>query len=126
MLGPGLVNLFESMVTFPIAIIVMATVDWRLTLVALSPVPFAIFQMAWFRRRVRDRTEVIQEQFSDLSTIVEQHIAGVRSVRAFAQEEAEVRRFGILNNRYFEANRAHGARDHSHTNGLGFCPKHNP
>ena len=108
MLGPGLVNLFELAVTFPIAVVVMALVDWRLTIVALLPVPFAIVQMTWFGRRVHDRTEAIQAQFSDMSAVVEQHIAGVRSVRAFAQETAEVRRFGRMNDRYFEANRLLG------------------
>ena len=108
MLGPGIVNMFESMVTFPIAVIVMAIVDWKLTLVALTPVPFAIVQMMWFGRRVHDRSETIQEQFSDMSAVVEQHIAGVRSVRAFAQESAEEARFGRMNDRYFEANRILG------------------
>lgn len=108
MLGPGLVNLFESMVTFPVAAAVMLAVDWQLTLVALSPVPLAVVQMAWFGRRVHDGTQKIQEQFSDLSAVVEQHIAGVRSVRAFAQEEVEVRRFGVLSARYFESNRRLG------------------
>jgi ATP-binding cassette subfamily B protein len=108
MLGPGLVNLFESFVTFPAAIIVMAAVDWRLTLVALSPIPIAVWQMAWFGKRVHKRTEEVQAQFSDLSTLVEQHITGVRSVRAFAQERVEMSRLAVLNDRYFEANRQLG------------------
>jgi len=108
MLGPGVVNLFESMVTFPIAIAVMAAVDWRLTLVALAPMPLAIFQIAWLGRRVHVQTEQLQERFSDLSAAAEQHIAGVRSVRAFAQERAETARFGVLNQRYFEASRRLG------------------
>lgn len=105
MLGPGLVNLFESMVTLPVAAAVMAFVDWRLTLVALAPLPMAVCQMVYFGRRVHDRSQVIQEQFSGLSSMVEQHIAGVRTVRAFAQEPAEVERFGKLNIEYYEAKR---------------------
>ena len=108
MLGPGIVNLFESLVTFPVAAAVMLSVDWKLTLVALSPLPFAVLQMRWFGRRIHDGTLKVQEQFSDLSAVVEQHIAGVRSVRAFAQEQAETRRFGVLNDRYFESNRRLG------------------
>ena len=108
MLGPGLVNLFESMVTLPVAIAVMASTDWKLALVALIPVPFAIVQMVWFGRKIHDGTQAVQGQFSDLSAVVEQHVAGVRSVRAFAQEGAEMRRFGKLNGEYFEANRRLG------------------
>ena len=108
MLGPGVVNLFESMVTLPVAVAVMGGVDWRLTLVALAPLPLAIFQISWLGRRVHVQTEQIQERFSDLSAAAEQHIAGVRSVRAFAQEKAETLRFGALIRRYFMAGRRLG------------------
>src|SRR5262249_31902210 len=47
-------------------------------------------------------------QFSGMSAMVEQHIAGVRSVRAFAQETAEIERFGKLNSEYYEAKRKLG------------------
>jgi ATP-binding cassette, subfamily B, multidrug efflux pump len=105
MLGPGLVNLSGTLVTFPIAVAVMGYTDWRLALLALSPLPIAAMQMAWFGRREHDGFEGVQGLFSKLSAAVQQHTAGVRSVRAFAQEAAEVRRFGRLNHDYFQANR---------------------
>lgn len=120
MLGPGVVNLLESMVTFPIAFAVMAYADWRLTLVALSPLPIAIVQMAWFGRRVHDGFEGIQGLFSNLSAAVQQHITGVRAVRAFVQEDAEVRRFGRLNDGYFKANRRLGIYSSLNDPLLGF------
>jgi ATP-binding cassette subfamily B protein len=108
MLGPGVANLFESMVTFPIAVAVMAAVDWRLTLAAFLPLPIAVAQMVWFGQRVQRSSEVIQARFSDLSALVEQHIAGVRSVRSYAQEDAERLRFETLNTSYFDAKRKMG------------------
>ena len=105
MLGPGVVNMFESMVTLPVAFAVMAAVDWRLALLALAPAPFAVFLMSWFGREIRNRFEAIQGLFSTLSAMVQQHVSGVRAVRAFVQEDAEIRRFERLNLQYANANR---------------------
>jgi len=108
MLGPGVVNLCESMVMFPVAFAVMASIDWRLTAIALAPAPVAVLLMSWFGREIRERFEVIQGLFSTLSAAVQQHITGVRAVRAFVQEKAEVRRFDRLNRSYVDANRQLG------------------
>ena len=104
MMGPGVVNALESMVTFPLAFAVMAVVDWRLTLVALAPFPFAVLLMSWFGREIRRRFEAIQELFSNLSAAVQQHLSGVRTVRAFVQESAELHRFSRLTRSYASAN----------------------
>src|SRR5215469_1552742 len=55
MLGPGVVNLSESLVMFPVAFTVMAGVDWRLTLLALAPAPLAVMLIVWFGRQIRKR-----------------------------------------------------------------------
>jgi ATP-binding cassette subfamily B protein len=108
MLGPGVVNLSESLVLFPVAFTVMAGVNWRLSLLALAPLPLAVILIAWFGHEVRSRFENIQAEFSTLSAAVQQHVTGVRTVRAFVQENDEERRFARLSQAYAESNRRLG------------------
>lgn len=68
----------------------MASVDWRLTLFALAPAPLVSAAVMFFGRRIHDRFEEIQKMFSDISSRVQENLAGVRVVRAYAQEAAEI------------------------------------
>ena len=55
-------------------------------------------------RRIHARFEAVQEHFSDLTTLAQENLAGVRIVRAYRQEHAEIARFAALNERYLEKN----------------------
>jgi ATP-binding cassette, subfamily B, multidrug efflux pump len=57
-----------------------------------------------FGRRIHDRFERIQEMFSDISSRAQENLSGVRMVRAFAQEQAELKRFRALNEHYIAEN----------------------
>ena len=57
-----------------------------------------------FGRRIHTRFEHIQKMFSDISSRVQENLAGVRVVRAYAQEEAEVAEFERLNRDYVREN----------------------
>jgi ATP-binding cassette subfamily B protein len=58
----------------------------------------------YFGQRIHQRFEVIQEQFSDISSRVQENLSGSRIVRAYAQEDAEVSKFSDLNREYIRAN----------------------
>jgi ATP-binding cassette, subfamily B, multidrug efflux pump len=104
MLGPGLMYWTETMFTLIIAVAVMAWVDLPLTLVALVPAPLVSGVVIVFGRRIHARFEEIQKMFSDISSRVQENIAGVRVVRAYVQEEAELARFERLNRDYIREN----------------------
>jgi ATP-binding cassette, subfamily B, multidrug efflux pump len=108
MLGPGMTSLFESVVSLPVAIIVMGLVDWHLTLVALLPAPLAVFLLIRFGAIIRHRFNRIQGMFASMSASIQQMIAGVRIVRSFVREDDEQRRFERQNMAYLRANRALG------------------
>ena len=120
MMGPGIVNLCDSLVMFPVAFTVMATVNWRLTLVALVPAPLAAITISAFGIEIRRRYEAIQAEFSLMSAAVQQHVAGVRAVRAFAQEKAEEQRFSRISRKYAESNRRLGVYTSLNDPILGF------
>jgi ATP-binding cassette subfamily B multidrug efflux pump len=104
MLGPGIMYWAETMLTAVLAIAVMLVVDWRLTLIALIPAPLVSGVMIFFGRRIHDRFEAIQKMFSDISSRVQENLSGMRVVRAYVQEAAELRTFEILNEEYIEQN----------------------
>jgi ATP-binding cassette subfamily B protein len=104
MLGPGIMYWTETSLTFLLAIGIMLSLDWQFTLLALLPAPLVSVAVMVFGRRIHDRFEKIQAMFSDISSRVQENIAGVRMVRAFAQEEAEMKRFEQLNRDYIRHN----------------------
>jgi len=104
MLGPAVMYCFETGLTFVLAIAIMVWVDWRLALLALAPAPVVSFVVIVSGRAIHTRFERIQEIFSDISSRVQENLSGVRMVRAFAQEKAEIRRFEDLNRHYIAQN----------------------
>lgn len=104
MLGPGLMYWFETSLTFLLAVAVMLSVDWQLTLLSLIPAPLVSLAVFWFGRLIHNRFERIQEMYSDISSRVQESLAGVRALRAYVQEQAELLRFERLNRNYIAQN----------------------
>jgi ATP-binding cassette subfamily B protein len=104
MLGPGIMYFTETFFTAVFLIAVMGRVDWRLTLFCLIPAPLVSIAVVLFGRRIHDRFETIQKMFSDISSRVQENLSGVRVIRAYAQEEPEIRKFELLNQDYVAQN----------------------
>jgi ATP-binding cassette subfamily B protein len=104
MLGPGVMYWTETMLTLVLAVGIMAWVDWPLALVALAPAPVVSFAVIVFGRVIHTRFEKIQSMFSDISSRVQENLSGVRVIRAYVQESAELRRFEVLNRDYIREN----------------------
>jgi ATP-binding cassette subfamily B protein len=104
MLGPGVMYWSETSLMLVLAIGVMLWVDWPLTLIALAPAPLVSIAVMIFGRKIHDRFESIQKMFSDISSRVQENLSGVRVLRAYAQEQAEVARFEQLNREYVAEN----------------------
>ena len=104
MLGPGIMYFTETFFTAVFLIAVMWRVDWRLTLFCLIPAPLVSAAVILFGRRIHDRFETIQKMFSDISSRVQENLSGVRVIRAYAQEQPEIRKFELLNQGYVTQN----------------------
>lgn len=104
MLGPGIMYWAETMLTTILAVTVMMSVDWQLTLIALIPAPLVSVVVVYFGQKIHRRFEQIQSQFSDISSRAQENLSGARIVRAYAQEQAEQVKFESLNQDYIRAN----------------------
>lgn len=104
MLGPALMYWTENVLTFILAFGVMVWVDWQLTLWALAPAPLISVAVMFFGQRIHHRSQRIQKLVSDISSRVQENLSGVRVVRAYVQEEAEVAHFETLNRGFVHEN----------------------
>jgi ATP-binding cassette subfamily B protein len=104
--GPGLMYFVNTIFGALFALIMMVRLSPSLTLWALLPMIGLPVLMIRLGRAVHQRFEAVQAQFSTLSTRAQEHLAGVRVVRAYRQEEAEVARFGEAGEEYLARNMA--------------------
>ena len=93
-LGYGLIFMVQSALTILIAAGVMLAVDPGLAAVALAPTPFVIWIAFRYGRRNRPATQEVQQRIAELTAEAEENVGGVRVVKAFAQEQRQLRRFG--------------------------------
>src|SRR5215467_1301900 len=105
MIGPAVMYLSDTILTFVVAVALMISIDWRLTLVALIPLPFVSISVKYFGTVIHRRFEQIQAQLSDLSAIAQEAFAGVRVVRAYRQEPDQLARFAASNEEFVRRNR---------------------
>ncbi|MFN2445997.1 MAG: ABC transporter ATP-binding protein [Vicinamibacterales bacterium] len=106
MLGPAVMYAVSTGLTFLIALGLMASINRRLTLFALIPLPIVTLAVRYFGRAIHERFETIQSQLSDISAVTQEALAGVRIVRAYRQEGVELERFRQANQEYVDRNRA--------------------
>jgi len=105
MLGPGVMQSLNTLVTATIAIALMARVDGRLTLLALATLPLTAGATKVVGQRIHVLFEKVQEYFSEMSARAQENLAGARVVRAFTQEESEIALFRGANHGYMMRNR---------------------
>jgi ATP-binding cassette subfamily B protein len=105
MIGPSIMYSANTILVFVVAILVMTSIDAKLTLIALLPLPFVSISVRYFGRAIHTRFEAIQEQLSTISAIVQEALSGVRVVRAYRQESHETERFREANTEYVRRNR---------------------
>lgn len=100
LLGPAIMYSANTVVFTIGALIFMFSISPKLTLLAFTPLPVASIVVQYFGRRIHERFERIQAMFSDISARAQENFSGARVIRAYAQEEAEVRQFETENKEY--------------------------
>jgi len=82
----------------------MATINLRLTLFAIIPMPLITIVMTVIGPRLRKRFHYVQETFAKLSGMIQESISGVRVIKAFAQEKPELEKMEVFSKEYVDAN----------------------
>lgn len=102
--GPAIMYLTNTIAGGAFALGFMLHISGRLTLIAALPMTLLPVLGLLLGRHIHARFEAVQAQFSDLTTLAQENLAGVRIVRAFRQEDAEEARFAQLNEDYLTKN----------------------
>ncbi|MFL0966079.1 ABC transporter transmembrane domain-containing protein [Vibrio parahaemolyticus] len=92
--GEGVLTAADSVITGIAVLIIMVTqVSWKLTVMALLPMPFLAVIIFFIVRILHQRFRVAQEAFSSMSNMTQESLNGVRMLRAFGLENQEQQRF---------------------------------
>jgi ATP-binding cassette subfamily B protein len=100
LLGPAIMYSANTMVYTAGALAFMISISPWLTLYTFLPLPAVSVVIQTFGRRIHDRFERIQAMFSDISARAQENFSGARLIRAYVQEEAEIRAFETENQEY--------------------------
>ncbi len=102
LLGPAIMYSANTVVFTAFALFFMTRISPRLTIWAFLPLPIASIIVQYFGSRIHERFERIQAKFSDISARAQENFSGARLIRAYAQEESEVRGFERDNLSYIQ------------------------
>jgi ATP-binding cassette subfamily B protein len=102
--GPAVMYLVDTSARAIMTVPMMAAISPSLTLWALLPTLGLPVVMLLLGGEVHRRSLGVQDQFGDISSFVQEHLAGLRVVRAYAQENAETVRFHALDAGYQQRN----------------------
>jgi ATP-binding cassette subfamily B protein len=100
LLGPAIMYSANTIVFTAGALAFMLSISPKLTLYAFLPLPVVSIAIQYFGRRIHERFERIQAMFSDISARAQENFSGVRVIRAYVQEEAEIAGFEKSNREY--------------------------
>lgn len=102
--GPGVMYPADTLMTFSMTLAMMLWSDWRLTLMALIPLPLVSFAVYRLGKLIHQKFVGRQEQFSRLTMRAQENLSGIRIVKAYVREEYEIKLFQDLSWDYLKRN----------------------
>ena len=104
--GPMIMYTLQTVFVVILVLPLMVILNWWLTLLLFVTMPLVSLTVKFFGQQVHTRFERIQAFFGDIMARAQENFTGVRVVRAYAQEDAEMEAFNSLNSQYAERNLA--------------------
>ena len=102
--GPMILYSFQAIFALAISLPIMLNISVKLTLLLLIPMPLVSLTVKYLGDQIHRRFEKIQGFFSDITARAQENLTGVRVIRAYAQEDAEIEKFQELNREYAQRN----------------------
>jgi ATP-binding cassette, subfamily B, multidrug efflux pump len=103
LLSSGVVTVIGDLFTLFLILVMMALMDWRLTLVACAVIPGVLLTASIFRSRVRQAFRDIRGKVARLNSYLQEHLAGMRVVQLFGREKAALDGFKGVNREHLDA-----------------------
>lgn len=102
--GRGVVMLLSAIIMLIGTVVLMLSMNWRLSLVVFLILPIILVLFAVFVRRIMPAFKRVQQKLSALNAILQENLAGMRVVKAFARETYEKSRYSDQNEELLEEN----------------------
>ena len=103
--GGGVMSAVDASITALVTILTMFFVlDWRLTLIAILPLPFMAWGTSLIGRKNHESFKAAQEAFSDLNNKVQESVSGIKVTKSFGYQDAETAAFASINQDVFKKN----------------------
>ncbi|AZR72138.1 multidrug ABC transporter ATP-binding protein [Anoxybacter fermentans] len=103
-MGPGIVFAFDGFFLTLTTLAILLSINVRLTLISLIPLPFLAIIVTSFGQVIHKRFLNVQDAFSKLTDKVQENFAGIRVVKSFVQEKFEIDKFTEANQLNMNAN----------------------
>ncbi len=98
-------DLLTSVLTIVGALIVMGTIQWRLAVVVAIMIPLFVLLIMTMRRRMSAASKRVKEKTGHINQEIESSLSGIRTAKAFANEDVEVSRFNAANGIFRDSKR---------------------
>jgi ATP-binding cassette subfamily B protein len=98
--GPMIMYSLQTVFAVVFILPIIFALNWKLTLLLLVTMPLVSLTVKFFGKQVHTRFQHIQDFFAQIAARAQENITGVRVVRAYAQENAEIEAFNKLNWEY--------------------------
>ncbi len=92
-LGPAVMYSVDTLTRLIIVVVIMFTINFELTIYALLPLPFLSIAVFKISQKIHLRFTLIQEKFSELTTLVQENYSGIRVVKSYVREENETKKY---------------------------------
>lgn len=103
-IGPAIMYITRSLVMVLVAVSVMFAISPRLTLYALTPMPLLAVSVFFMARMVHHRSDRLQQQYSSLTSRVQEALSGIRVLKAYTREQSESEAFEEESDAYKDRN----------------------
>lgn len=103
--GGGVMSAVDASITVLVTLISMfSLLNWKLTLIAILPLPFMAWATSLLGRKNHESFKAAQEAFSDLNNQVQESVSGIKVTKSFGYQAEEIEAFRAINQKVFEKN----------------------
>ncbi|MGH7897988.1 MAG: ABC transporter ATP-binding protein [Candidatus Binatia bacterium] len=100
LIGPGVLNFINTPVYYVYAVTIMLTISVPLTFLSLTAYPAVLWIVKRLSRQLMERTVTVQEGLASLSSRAQENLSGMRVVKAYSLEDAEIESFKRMNEEF--------------------------
>ncbi|QQS35134.1 MAG: ABC transporter ATP-binding protein [Ignavibacteriales bacterium] len=103
-LGPAVMYSTDTLIRFLMVIGIMLSIDVRLTIYALIPLPLLSYGVFRVGKLIHAKYTKIQEKFAELTTKAQENFSGIRVIKSYVREDHEINKFNEMSRDYLGTN----------------------